>query len=89
MRWVLLVALAACAVGCGPSLDQLRWRASHDLNCPENQIVMTPLDEDGNRWGLRGCDRAASYALSEDTGKGEWVLTQKPESDPPAPSPAK
>jgi len=73
--------LATSALGCGPSLEQLRWRASHDLNCPEEKIVMTPLDEDGDKWGLRGCDMSAGYAISEDTGSGEWVMTNKPVHD--------
>ena len=74
--------LATSAIGCGgASLEQLRWRASHDLNCPEEKIVMTPLDEDGNKWGLRGCDMSTSYAVSEDTGSGEWVMTNKPVHD--------
>lgn len=85
MRSTLLLLVIAAA-GCGPNLESLRWRAAHDLDCTEKQITMTPLDEDGERWGLRGCDREAAYAWSSDSGKEEWVMVKQPTSAPPAPS---
>lgn len=84
--WVL-AAGAVSATGCGPNLEQLRWRASHDLSCAEDRIVMTPLDEDGEAWGLRGCGKSASYGVSNDSGSGEWVMTKKPDVDPASPPP--
>lgn len=42
---------------------------------------MTPLDADGDAWGLRGCGKSASYAVG-DSGKDEWVMTKKPEPEP-------
>ncbi len=85
MSRAVLCLVVGAGVGCGPSLEQLRWRASHDLSCPEGTIMMTPLDEDGHAWGLRGCGKSASYAVSDDSGSDEWVMTKKPEVDPPAP----
>ena len=83
---VLLLPLLLAA-GCGPNLEQLKWRASHDLNCAEDQLVLTPLDEDGEKWGLRGCDRDAAYAWATD-GKREWLMTKKPSESTPAASAA-
>ena len=57
MKRLALPLLVIGAAACGPNLEQLKWRASHDLNCAEDKLVMTPLDEDGEKWGLRGCDR--------------------------------
>jgi hypothetical protein len=79
----VFAALAVAAIGCGPNLDSLRWRAAHDLNCTEREIVLTPLDEDGERWGLRGCDREAAYAWSNDSGKDEWVMVKQPTATAP------
>ena len=81
MRLALLLALVGLCTGCGPTLDQLRWRASHDLDCAEDNIVLTPLDADGDAWGLRGCGKSAAYAVG-DSGKDEWVMTKRPEPDP-------
>ncbi len=77
----LLVASSLVACG-GPNLEQLKWRAAHDLNCAEDKLVLTPLDEDGEAWGLRGCDQDAAYSWSTESGKEEWVMTKKP--TPPA-----
>lgn len=88
-RWAAAAAALTLGVGCGgPNLDALRWRASHDLDCPEDKIVLTPLDEDGDRWGLRACGKDAAYTFSSDSGKDEWVMVKKPvESPAPASSP--
>jgi hypothetical protein len=86
MKPTLLLLLVGAAAGCaGPNLDALKWRASHDLNCAEDKLVLTPLDEDGEKWGLRGCDRDAAYAWSTD-GKKEWLMTKKPTESAPAAS---
>ena len=71
--------LGIAVTGCGPNLEQLRLRASHDLSCDEAALVMTPLDEDGDAWGLRGCGKTAAYSYSKDSGQAEWVMTRKPE----------
>lgn len=85
MRAASLVLLVLGATACGPNLDSLRWRAAHDLNCTEREITMTPLDEDGDRWGLRGCDREAAYAWSSDSGREEWVMVKQPTNTAPSP----
>lgn len=82
MLGVLALFTAGCA---GPNIEALKWRASHDLNCEEDKLVLTPLDEDGEKWGLRGCDRDAAYAWATD-GKKEWIMTKKPTESAPASS---
>jgi hypothetical protein len=84
----VLIAIACAATGCaGPNMEMLVWRASHDLNCPENQIVTTPLDAEGLGWGVRGCGKNAGYswAPSASTGVEEWLMTRKAEQDEVAP----
>lgn len=83
MKAALLFILLGCASGCGPNLESLKWRASHDLNCGQRDLVLTPLDEDGERWGMRGCQREAAYVWSSDSGKNEWVMVTKPVAAPP------
>jgi hypothetical protein len=68
--------LSACS---GPNMEQLQIRAAHDFDCPENQIRMTPLDENDRSWGLRGCGKSAAYSWTESSGAGEWVMTKKVE----------
>jgi hypothetical protein len=77
-------ALASCG---GPNMDMLAVRASHDLDCPTNQLVSTPINEDGDSWGMRGCERNAGYSWSTESGRGEWIMTKKPEADPSAKAP--
>ena len=72
---LVVLVVAGCA---GPNLEQLKWRASHDMDCPEDKLSLTPLDEDGEAWGLRGCGRDAAYSWSKDSGKEEWVMTKRP-----------
>jgi hypothetical protein len=49
--------------GCGPTMEQmhakLRTRAAFDLDCPEDQLSLTDLDQSTS--GAAGCGRRASY----------------------------
>lgn len=84
MRRLGLVAIVLLGSACGPNMEALKWRASHDLNCEEDKLVLTPLDEEGDKWGLRGCDRDAAYTWSSDSGTREWVMVKKPTDSSPA-----
>jgi hypothetical protein len=65
--WSLLVA-STIAVGCFPHSDapppktpgeELRTRASVDLNCPEANLQMVDLGN--NARGMTGCGKRATY----------------------------
>jgi hypothetical protein len=64
MRLVVGIVGAAVvlSVGCGASVDQLRSRASFDLQCPEGQIQTTQIDD--RTIGVRGCGQQATYVES-------------------------
>jgi hypothetical protein len=52
----LLLFQSACAAA---TLEQLRRRASFDLDCPEGELEVVELDE--RTKGVRGCGRRATY----------------------------
>jgi hypothetical protein len=58
----ILGAAVVLSVGCGASVDQLRSRASFDLQCPEGQIQTTQIDD--RTVGVRGCGQQATYVES-------------------------
>ncbi len=75
----LLVGALAC--GCTAPADSLRPRAAHDLQCPADQLVFTPIGGDcgkkaGNTYdctlGVRGCDQQATYIHVK--GSDAWVM---------------
>jgi hypothetical protein len=59
---VALFSVLATAA-CGPTMEQmhdkLRTRAAFDLDCAEDQITVTDLDQSTS--GASGCGRRASY----------------------------
>jgi len=59
---VAVLAVLATS-GCGPTMEQmhdkLRTRAAFDLDCEEDQISVTDLDQ--STTGASGCGRRASY----------------------------
>lgn len=68
--WRLLVlVLLAPGWGCSPHATQaqLRAAASHDFNCPQDNLRYRTLDE-RNRW-VAGCGKSATYR--EQCGRGE------------------
>lgn len=93
---VLLLAAAVVAtasIGCGPSRestvagiaahdDQLRSRASFDLQCPKDSLQIVPIKQyqtpfhDDLKYtviaGVRGCDQQVTYLYDEH--RGLWVL---------------
>lgn len=72
----LLVPLGSCATT--SELDNLRKRASFEMNCPENQLRISNLDEEGKAYGVNACGQRAVY-LWHCSGGGlmeecKWVL---------------
>jgi hypothetical protein len=89
----LVVLLPVCLqAGCAAALERdLRKRAAFDLQCPEEQLQLTPLGNTtfGNQstppYGVAGCNKRAAYVYTS----GGWVLnTYGGQPLPPVPSPA-
>jgi hypothetical protein len=53
-----LVTLSAC----GASLEQLQARAAFDLNCPQDKLQVTEIDD--RTRGVRGCGQQVTYVES-------------------------
>ena len=78
--------MAGVLGGCAhATVEQLRKRASFDLDCPEGQITLVEIDP--RTTGVRGCDRKATYVETCETGSGDygtyrtnctWVLNAAP-----------
>lgn len=95
---LLLVAVAlAVPAGCctalyntaGASPEQLVARASFDLDCPRDQLVVVDLD--ARTRGVNGCGRRATYVEQcqryGDLGHKEgcsWVMNVEQAPKPPA-----
>lgn len=96
---VLLAALLASvgSVGAGSSSDRdtLRPRAAFDLDCTQQQLHVTQLND--TTYGVRGCGRQATYVWScHSVGSsgtecdwnlngGPYNLAPAPPTPPPAP----
>lgn len=63
-------------VGCGASeFDQLRSRAAFEFDCPEREVQIRNLDEDGEAYGVSGCGKRAVYLyVCDDFGDCKWVM---------------
>jgi hypothetical protein len=55
----LVTVLVGTAMGCGASEDQLRVRASFDLNCRGDQLQLVQLDD--RTQGVTGCGQRVTY----------------------------
>jgi hypothetical protein len=74
-----LVLLTSTIAGCAyASVDQLRVRAAHDLDCPEGNLHTTQID--AQTLGVEGCGQRATYVETCDGRRDEfttqctWVL---------------
>lgn len=74
-----LVLLTSTIAGCAyASVDQLRVRAAHDLDCPEGDLQTTQID--AQTLGVEGCGQRATYVETCDGRRDEfatqctWVL---------------
>ena len=77
-RALPIMLLASCAPTRESAEQDLRPRASLDLSCPVNQLVMSPSGEmvvyDGKEtdtpksMGVTGCGRIATYTWVKDRG---------------------
>ena len=70
-------------LGCGASTEQLRSRASFDMNCPSDQLQIVEID--GRTQGVMGCGKRNTYVEScerygQTGGKTgcSWVLNSTP-----------
>lgn len=89
---VLATAVISCA---GGGENELRARASYDLNCPPESLAMTQLQEKnflattehGATYGVAGCGQRATYV----NNVGTWVLNNREGAahavSPPQPAP--
>lgn len=85
----LFLASLACSLfvsGCAASLENLVARAQFDLDCPEKDLRVVPLDSKTR--GVTGCGKRATYLeVCDLTGWGpmncRWVL-----NSPGSPVPA-
>jgi len=58
---------ATSSTNANASMQQLKRRASFDLNCPAEKVTVLPLDP--RTRGVRGCDRQATYVeVCKETG---------------------
>jgi hypothetical protein len=68
------LALSA-AVGCMPRAARIPAKASMDLRCPEQQITVLEVDNQGDTGPHRviGCGKQVVYELNN---LGEWVVNE-------------
>ncbi len=88
---VLALLALWVGTGCAAALERdLRRRAAFDLQCPEDQLQLTPLatttfaNQSTPPYGVSGCSKRAAYVYTS----GGWVLnTYGGQPVPPIPSP--
>jgi hypothetical protein len=76
-RLLLSAACASTILGCGATIEQLRSRASFDLNCAENKLQVVEIDQ--RTRGVRGCGKQATYVENcttpgRDRNSCTWVM---------------
>jgi hypothetical protein len=89
--WCLV---SGCLFGIGQqaTIDQLRRRASFDLDCEVSKLRYTLIDEEIK--GVSGCGRRATYIVACDGPRGEsstscrWVINGALMEASPTPPPA-
>ncbi len=90
---LLGASLATVSIGCGPSRestlarrashdDQLRARASFDLQCPKDSLEIVPIKQEPTVFhedilftviaGVRGCNQQVTYVY--EGHRGLWLL---------------
>ena len=85
--------MMTCGAGCGANqLEQFRKdslpRAAFDMSCPQDQLVVVPLNPEATDWnlhargqvGVSGCGKKATYV---NTSGGGWVLNNTSDSPKP------
>jgi hypothetical protein len=86
----LSAASLTASLGCGGgALANLRKRAAHDLDCPQESLVTTNLG--AGAWGVDGCGQSATYVLvgsASVPGSRHWVMNSVSQPAPAAPAPA-
>jgi hypothetical protein len=61
-----LISIALVLSSCGPSMSQLKKRASFDMGCPAEQLTTTPLG--GSSTGVTGCGKQITYVYISGSG---------------------
>ncbi len=83
---LLITALSACIV-MASSQNQLVRRAQFDLQCANEELAFTPIDN--RTQGVSGCGRQATYVEVCQPGSScTWVLNSAPVASPAAAQPA-
>lgn len=54
-----VLAMLPFLAGCGATIEQLKSRASYDMNCPEEELVVINIDH--RTKGIRGCGKKSTY----------------------------
>jgi hypothetical protein len=77
-RFATVLALALLTSGCA-GMSNLKKRAAFDMQCPQDQLVVTEL---GNTtYGVEGCGQRGTYVCKQDTARGcdDWILNSDTE----------
>ncbi len=92
MNTRLSTIVVGAMLGCAMSQtmqDNVRRRATFDLNCPQDQIQVIEIESPANTslgalgsWGVRGCGRQATYV--QDRPKSTTVVMNSPIRDEPS-----
>ena len=81
--WTTILALSGALLGCGSSAGPLEARAAHDLNCSQDQVVVTELG--GKSYGVSGCGKKATYTEvctpkpGSFSGDCDWSQSSQPQ----------
>jgi hypothetical protein len=70
-RKFLLLVVAVSVLGCVSKSNVVRTRASFDLNCPGEQLEVTPLTSEMMEtatYGVQGCSKKATYVYTPGPG---------------------
>lgn len=70
---LLMLALTGCVVASGASVQQLRVRATFDLQCPVSATELVDIDE--RTKGVRGCGKQLTYVEVCDSRPDGWHCT--------------
>jgi len=86
--WVIVVAIALVAAGCGGTTSQLKDRAAFDLGCKSGKIELTAINP--GTYGAKGCGQRATYIRSCSGYVCTWVLNSdsSPEDSSWSPPPS-
>lgn len=91
IRWLLVVAVAVTAAGCGGNKNRIiRKLAASDLSCSEGQVRLSTVSKSQAQYRADGCGRHALYTFARGDGALrispiEGAVTTGPGYLPPPP----